>query len=69
VGRKALGVVLLLVAVGVAVTIATASLGGGKTPKPYSPPAASKRFGDDADLMRRLERKKLVSPAKPKQHR
>jgi hypothetical protein len=58
----------LLVAVGVAVAIAAASR-GDKTPKPYTPPAASKQFGDDADLMRRLERKKLQQRQKSSQTR
>jgi hypothetical protein len=39
--------------------VATASRGHTK-PKPFHPPAASQKSGDDADLMRRLERKKLV---------
>ena len=59
VGRKWLGVLVLLVAVGVAVAIAAASRGSDKPAKPATTPAASKQFGDDADLMRRLERKKL----------
>jgi hypothetical protein len=67
VGSKWLGVVVLLVAIGVAVAIAAASRGGEKPPKPSSP-ALSKQFGDDADLMRRLERKKLVGQPKAKQH-
>jgi hypothetical protein len=64
VGRKWVGVVILLVAVGAAVAIAAASRGRDHAQKPYSPPAASKQFGDDADLMRRLERKKLVQSGK-----
>jgi hypothetical protein len=50
----------LLVAVGVAVALAAASRGGDKAPKPNRPAASSRQFGDDADLMRSLERKKLV---------
>ena len=67
-GRKWLGIVSLLVAVGAAVAIAAASRGADKAPKPYSPPAAAKQFGDDADLMRRLERKKLGPPQKNSRH-
>jgi hypothetical protein len=57
--RKWLGVLVLLVAVGVAVAIAAASRGSDKPSTPSTSPAASQQFGDDADLMRRLERKKL----------
>ena len=57
--RTWLGVVILLVAIGVAVAVAASSRGGDKVRKPSLAPA-SQRFGDDADLMRRLERKKLV---------
>jgi hypothetical protein len=60
VGRKWLAVVVLLVAVGAAVAIAAASRGSDKPVKPSRSPAADKQYGDDADLMRRLERKKLV---------
>ena len=67
-GRKWLGIVSLLVAVGAAVAIAAASRSGDKAPKPYSPPAAAKQFGDDADLMRRLERQKLVPRQKNGRH-
>ncbi len=59
-GRRWLGVVVLVLAVGVAVAVAAASHGDSKTPKKPASPTASKQFGDDADLMRRLERKKLV---------
>jgi hypothetical protein len=62
-------VVVLVVSVGVAVAIAAASHGGKTAPKPYTPPAASQQFGDDADLMRRLERKKLVQRQKSRAHR
>jgi hypothetical protein len=60
--------VVVLVAIGVAVAIAAASRGGAESPKP-SNPVLSKQFGDDADLMRRLERKKLVARPKAEQHR
>jgi hypothetical protein len=69
VGRKWFAVVGLVVAVGVAVAIAAASRGGRGAPKPYVPPAASQQLGDDADLMRRLERKKLVQRQKSGLHR
>jgi hypothetical protein len=68
-GRKWVGVVVLVVAVGAAVAIAAASRGRDHAPKPYNPPAASKQFGDDADLMRRLERKKLVQSQTSSTHR
>ena len=51
---------IFVVAVAVAVAVAAASRGGDKAPKPSTPPAASQQFGDDANLMRKLERKKLV---------
>jgi hypothetical protein len=60
--------VVLLVAIGVAVAIAVAARGGAESPKP-SNPVLSKQFGDDADLMRRLERKKLVRRPTAEQHR
>ena len=59
-GRKSIALLVVLAALAIAVVVAAASRGGDK-PKPYSPPAASKQFGDDADLMRRLERKKLTT--------
>ena len=56
---------VIAVAVSVAAWIAVASRGGETTP-PVKPglanPAA--RYGDDADLMRRLERQKLVEKRK-----
>jgi len=51
--------VVVLVAVGIAVGLAALAR-GGETSKPKAPSLQSQRFGDDADLMRRLERKKLV---------
>jgi hypothetical protein len=56
-----LGVVALVVAVGIAAVMAFASRGGGQTPKPLQA-KPGQQFSDDADLMRRLERKKLVTP-------
>lgn len=50
-------------AIAIAVSAAAISRGGGgaRPAKPaVHPPGASQRFGDDANLMRRLERKKLV---------
>jgi hypothetical protein len=52
-------VVVALVVVVVVVVVAAACRGHHK-PKPFQPPAASQKFGDDANLMRRLQRKKLV---------
>jgi hypothetical protein len=55
-------VLVVVVAIGIAVVAAAISRGGDSKPsKPaFHPPAASQQFGDDADLMRKLERKKLV---------
>ena len=54
-------VVLVAVGIGVAVAALTRS---GESAKPKTPSVESQRFGDDADLMRRLERKKLVERSK-----
>jgi hypothetical protein len=54
-----LGVVTVLAVVLAAVAVAAVTR-GGETAKPKTPSVGSQRFGDDADLMRRLERKKLV---------
>jgi hypothetical protein len=62
VGRRWLGV-LAVVAVLTAATVAVVVLrGGGKAPAIPKPGQArpSQQYGDDADLMRRLERKKLL---------
>jgi len=62
VGRKGIALVVVLVALAIVVAVAAASRGGAKpNDKPFKSPAASKQFGDDADLMRRLERKKLTT--------
>ena len=53
-------VVLLAVGIGVGVALTR----GGESPKPKTPSVESQRFGDDADLMRRLERKRLVEQSK-----
>jgi len=55
-------VLVVVVALGIAVAAAAISRGGDSKPaKPVvRPGATSRRYGDDADLMRRLERKKLV---------
>jgi hypothetical protein len=58
-----LGVVALVVAVGIAAAVALASRGGGPTPKPLQA-KPGQQFSDDADLMRRLERQKLVTRPK-----
>ena len=60
--RTWVGLVILVVAVAIAVVAAAVSRGGDAKPsKPaFHPPKASQRFGDNADLMRKLERKKLV---------
>ena len=62
--RKGIALVGLVVAVGVVLSVAIAARGnGGASNQPaFTPPAASsKHYGDDADLMRRLERKKLTT--------
>jgi len=52
----------VIVAIVIAVAAAAVSRGGGSKPSTpaFHPPQASQQFGDDADLMRKLERKKLV---------
>ena len=61
-GRRGIALVVVLVAVAIAVAVAAASRGSDKPGgQELRPPAASKQFGDDADLMRRLERKKLTT--------
>ena len=62
VGRGWLGVfAVVAVALVAAAALAVSHRGGNSpaTPKPGSA-GQSQRYGDDADLMRRLERKKLV---------
>lgn len=60
--RKGLVLLVVLVALAIVVAVAAASRGADKpSGKQFTPPAASKQFGDDADLMRRLERKKLTA--------
>ena len=53
---------VVVVAIGIAVAAAAISRGGDSKPAQpaFHPPAASQQYGDDADLMRKLERKKLV---------
>jgi hypothetical protein len=53
-------VVVVVVVLGAAGGVAAFSRGGDAPPKQRTPSIAAQRFGDDADLMRRLERKKLV---------
>jgi cytochrome oxidase Cu insertion factor (SCO1/SenC/PrrC family) len=64
VGRKQLVVIfVLLVAVALAVAVAAASRGDDKAPqtKPAGPAVTSKGLGDDdANVMRRLQRPRLV---------
>jgi hypothetical protein len=49
-------------AIAIAIAAAAVSRGGGSKPSQpaFHPPKASQQYGDDADLMRKLERKKLV---------
>jgi hypothetical protein len=58
-------VLVIAVAIFAAAWIAVASR-GGSSPPPAKPSLAkpAQRYGDDADLMRRLERKKLVGKQK-----
>jgi hypothetical protein len=62
VGRKWLSIAVVAAVLGVAVAVAAVSRGDKRPPpqRTRTAPVASQRFGDDADLMRRLERKKLV---------
>jgi hypothetical protein len=61
--RRWFGVLAAVAAAAVVATLVGVTRGDDKARKP---PAAnpSSRFGDDADLMRRLERHKLVKTAK-----
>jgi hypothetical protein len=54
-------VLVIVVAVAAAAWIAVASRGGTAKPDHAQP---AQRYGDDADLMRRLERHKLVEKQK-----
>jgi hypothetical protein len=60
---------VILLAVGIAAAIAAASRGGDKAPKPHTPPTASNKTSDDADLMRRLQRNNLLHQQSNGQHR
>lgn len=63
--RRSLAIAAAVLAV--AVLGALALVGRGSTTRPNDQPFRAdpaKQFGDDADLMRRLERKKLVDKAK-----
>jgi hypothetical protein len=55
-----LGIVVVVAVLGVAISVAAVSRGEKRPPAQRTPSAASQHFGDDADLMRRLQRKKLV---------
>jgi len=58
-GRRLVLVVLAVAVVGA--VLAIAGLSRREDPAPRKPPApASQKVGDDADLMRRLQRKNLV---------
>jgi hypothetical protein len=56
-------VVLLVVVAAAALPVVLLSSRGGSTPRPLKV-SPSQQFGDDADLMRRLERHKLVQRPK-----
>ena len=63
-GRKGIVLLVLVVAVAAVVGVALAARGGSGAQAPaVTRPDASKQYGDDADLMRRLERKKLTTPS------
>jgi hypothetical protein len=56
------GLLAVVAALAIAVAAAVSRGGDAKPSRPaFHPPAASQQFGDDADLMRKLERKKLVN--------
>ena len=62
--RRWLGVVAVVAVLAVAVAaVALSDRGGAKTPAPAQPGhiQPSQQYGDDADLMRRLERQKHVT--------
>ena len=59
-----MGAIVSLAVLAAAVALAVASRGAEQAPKRPAPAATSQRFGDDADLMRRLERKKLVEQSR-----
>jgi hypothetical protein len=65
VGRGWLGVFAVAAVALVAAVAVAVFHGGGTSPATPKPGLAdqSQRYGDDADLMRRLERKKLVKRA------
>ena len=62
VGRGWLGIFAVVAVALVAAAAVAALRHGGRPPATPKPGSAeqSQRYGDDADLMRRLERKKLV---------
>jgi hypothetical protein len=60
--RKGIALAGLVVTLAVVLAVAIAARSGGSSQQPsFRPPDASKQYGDDADLMRRLERKKLTT--------
>lgn len=61
--RRWLGLIAVVVAAATGVTVAAVSRGEGSPSKPVHANPAN-QVGDDADLMRRLERSKLVKKAK-----
>jgi hypothetical protein len=62
-GRKGYLLLAVVAVLAVAVAVTAVSRGGDKPAKAKPPafrPPSSQQYGDDADLMRRLERKKLT---------
>ena len=60
--RKGIVLLVLVVAIAAVVGVALAARSDSPTKQPrLTPPGASKQYGDDADLMRQLERKKLTT--------
>jgi hypothetical protein len=61
--RRWLGLIAVVLVAAAVVAVAVVSRGDGKPAEPaqLSP---SKQFGDDANLMRRLQRERLVKKAK-----
>jgi hypothetical protein len=55
-------VLVVVAAIAIAVAAAVSRGDNSKPSQPaFHPPKASQQYGDDADLMRKLERKKLVA--------
>jgi hypothetical protein len=62
VGRRWLGVLAVVAVLAAVIAAVALSRGGGNAPRTPAPGRAqpSRQSGDDADLMRRLQRQKIV---------